>query len=72
MIVLPAIDLKDQNCVRLIKGAFDTVHTVAQSPLTAAQEFVDAGAKWLHVVDLDGAKTGTPHHARLILCANAR
>ena len=59
MIIEPAIDLKDQMCVRLKKGDFDTVHKVAEDPVATALAFRDAGAKWIHMVDLDGAKDGT-------------
>jgi len=58
MIILPAIDLKDGKCVRLYKGDFATVHQVAESPLATALEFRDAGAEYIHMVDLDGAKDG--------------
>ena len=58
MIVLPAIDLKDHQVVRLRKGEFDTVHRVAEDPLQTARAFAAAGAKYIHVVDLDGARSG--------------
>ncbi len=58
MIVLPAIDMKDGRCVRLQKGDFDTVHQVADGALETARRFADAGAKWVHMVDLDGARDG--------------
>lgn len=58
MILLPAIDLKDGRCVRLKKGAFDSVHQVADSALETAKRFADAGARWVHMVDLDGARNG--------------
>lgn len=60
MIILPAIDIKDGNCVRLFKGNFDTVEKVADNPLQTAVQFEESGAKWLHMVDLDGAKEGSP------------
>lgn len=56
MIILPAIDIKDGNCVRLFKGDYATVQKVAESPYIAAQGFADAGAEWMHMVDLDGAR----------------
>ena len=59
MILLPAIDMKDGRCVRLKKGDFDTVHQVASSALETASRFADAGAAWVHMVDLDGARDGT-------------
>ncbi len=58
MILLPAIDLKDGRCVRLRKGEFDTAHQVAASALDTARAFREAGAKWVHMVDLDGARNG--------------
>lgn len=59
MILEPAIDLKDGKVVRLRKGDFDTVHQVAEDPVTVAQAFAAAGAQVIHMVDLDGAKSGT-------------
>lgn len=58
MIILPAIDIKDGNCVRLFKGDFGTVEKVAENPLETALQFEKAGASYLHMVDLDGAKDG--------------
>lgn len=66
MIVLPAIDIKDGNCVRLFKGDYSTAHKVAESPYIAAQRFADAGATWMHMVDLDGAKDAKLVNADLI------
>ncbi len=60
MIILPAIDIKDGNCVRLFKGDFNTVEKVADDYLTTAKSFEQAGASWIHMVDLDGAKEGRP------------
>lgn len=59
MIILPAIDIKDGQCVRLTKGDFATVEKVAEDPLGTARRFEEAGAEWLHMVDLDGAKEGS-------------
>ena len=59
MIILPAIDIKDGQCVRLTKGDFATVEKVAEDPLITARSFRDAGAEWIHMVDLDGAKEGS-------------
>lgn len=56
MIILPAIDIKDGSCVRLLKGDFDTVEKVAEDPFQTAAGFEAAGAQYLHMVDLDGAK----------------
>ena len=58
MIVLPAIDLKDGACVRLVRGDFDTAHKVAEDALEVARAFYAAGARYIHMVDLDGALTG--------------
>ena len=58
MIIEPAIDLKDGKVVRLLKGDFGTVHKVAEDPIATAQAFAAAGAKYIHMVDLDGAKSG--------------
>lgn len=60
MIILPAIDIKDGNCVRLFKGKFETVHTVAQSPEDAALRWKTEGADFLHIVDLDGSLQKRP------------
>lgn len=66
MKLLPAIDLKDGKVVRLYKGAFDTVHQVADDPLTTARAFAAAGAEYIHMVDLDGAKDGTRKNAAIV------
>ncbi len=66
MIILPAIDIKDGNCVRLQKGVYSTAEKVAESPYKAASAFAQAGAKWLHMVDLDGAKDAKLINADLI------
>lgn len=56
MIIFPAIDLLDGKCVRLYKGGYDTNEVVAGNALDTALLFKEKGAKWLHTVDLDGAK----------------
>jgi len=66
MIVYPAIDLRHGKCVRLSQGRFDQVITYANDPLAVAREFAAAGAAWLHVVDLDGAKDGNAAQTDLI------
>lgn len=73
MYILPAIDLKDGRCVRLYKGDFDTVHQVAEDPLAVAAIFKAAGAEIMHVVDLDGAKSGERKNAPIVrsLCENS-
>jgi len=66
MIILPAIDIKDGNCVRLQRGDYATAHKVADSPYETAKRFKDAGAEWMHMVDLDGAKDAKLINADLI------
>ena len=67
MIILPAIDIKDGACVRLYKGDFSTVHKVAENAVDTAKSFAEQGAKWLHMVDLDGAKDGERKNSKVIL-----
>lgn len=66
MLIIPAIDLKDGQCVRLLKGEFDTVHKVAESAVETARGFLNAGAKLLHMVDLDGALAGEGKNRRVV------
>lgn len=56
MIILPAIDIQNGECVRLTKGDFETAERVAEDPIATALAFKEAGAEWIHMVDLDGAK----------------
>jgi phosphoribosylformimino-5-aminoimidazole carboxamide ribotide isomerase len=60
VIVYPAIDIRGGRCVRLIEGDFARETTYDADPASAARRWVDAGAEWLHVVDLDGAVEGAP------------
>jgi phosphoribosylformimino-5-aminoimidazole carboxamide ribotide isomerase len=62
MILLPAIDISGGRAVRLERGDFDRETVYADDPLEAARSFVEAGAKQLHVVDLDGARAGEPRN----------
>lgn len=66
MRLLPAIDLIDGQCVRLYQGDYAQVTTYASDPVEVARHWQEAGASWLHVVDLDGAKAGQPMNAALI------
>lgn len=66
MIIYPAIDLKDGTCVRLLKGDFATVHQVAENPVETALAFHAAGAEWIHMVDLDGAKDGVRKNGDIV------
>lgn len=58
--VYPAIDLKDGQCVRLFKGDMDAVTVYGDNPAEQAKSFADAGARYLHLVDLNGAVDGRP------------
>lgn len=58
MIIFPAIDLMDGKVVRLRQGRFDDVTVYSDDPVAVAKKWVNLGATWLHVVDLDGAQTG--------------
>ena len=60
MILFPAIDLKDGNCVRLIKGEMDQATVFNESPADQAKQFEDQGFEYLHIVDLNGAFAGEP------------
>ena len=60
MILFPAIDVRGGKAVRLRQGRFEDETVYADSPLEAARDWVQAGARYLHVVDLDGARTGEP------------
>jgi phosphoribosylformimino-5-aminoimidazole carboxamide ribotide isomerase len=60
MIILPAIDIKDGQCVRLYQGDYDRVTTYDEDPAKIAQRWQRSGASWLHIVDLDGASAGHP------------
>ena len=67
MIILPAIDIKDGNCVRLVKGDYGTAHKVAESYMDTARMFESCGAEWIHMVDLDGAKDATQQNRDIFL-----
>jgi phosphoribosylformimino-5-aminoimidazole carboxamide ribotide isomerase len=66
MLLMPAIDLRDGRCVRLLKGDFDQETRYAADPVVLARQYSDLGAGWLHIVDLDGAKRGEPVNLDLI------
>ena len=67
MIIFPAIDLMGGQCVRLVKGDYATASRVAEDPVETAQAFEAAGAEWIHLVDLDGAKAKQPRNRDTIL-----
>jgi phosphoribosylformimino-5-aminoimidazole carboxamide ribotide isomerase len=66
MIFLPAIDLKDGQCVRLIRGDMDKVTVFNDDAAAQARAFAEAGCQWLHVVDLNGAFAGRPVNAAAV------
>jgi len=66
MIVFPAIDIRDGRCVRLLKGEFDKETIYSYDPVGMALNWQSQGAKYLHVVDLDGARTGFPQNFEII------
>lgn len=71
MEIIPAIDLKNQQSVRLYQGDFEQTTLIADDPVTQAKQIEAAGLNRLHLVDLDGAKSGRPVNRRLIqqICA---
>ena len=66
MYLLPAVDILDGKAVRLSKGDYTAVTKYNDDPVAQAQEFEQLGATWLHVVDLNGAKSGIPENAEII------
>ena len=65
--IFPAIDIMDGGCVRLFKGDFNQRTNYDASPMEVAKSYAAAGAKWMHIVDLDGAKHGKTEQADLII-----
>ena len=74
MIFFPAIDLKDGQCVRLLRGEMDQATVFNDDPGAQARAFVDQGCEWIHVVDLNGAFAGEPVNADAVkgILENAR
>lgn len=72
MLIFPAIDLRDGRVVRLTEGDYDRMTVYSDNPVSVAAGFREAGATCLHVVDLDGAKDGSPKNREVIarLCAS--
>ncbi|MDH7498680.1 MAG: HisA/HisF-related TIM barrel protein, partial [Syntrophomonadaceae bacterium] len=66
MILLPAIDIRGGRCVRLEQGRLDRETVYADDPVATAEAFAAAGAEWLHVVDLDGAFSGSPCNLEVV------
>jgi phosphoribosylformimino-5-aminoimidazole carboxamide ribotide isomerase len=73
MILYPAIDLRAGRCVRLWQGAYERETVYGDDPVAVARGFAAAGARWLHVVDLDGARAGRPVQTDLVraICTGA-
>jgi phosphoribosylformimino-5-aminoimidazole carboxamide ribotide isomerase len=72
LILYPAIDIRDGRAVRLMQGDYDRETPYDDDPVVAARRWADGGARWLHVVDLDGARAGEPvnlEHVRRIVAA---
>lgn len=66
MVIYPAIDVKDGRCVRLVQGKFNDVTVYSDDPVEMAFKWEKLGAEYLHVVDLDGARTGEPQNTAII------
>lgn len=66
MLIIPAIDIKNGKCVRLIQGDFENEKVYSDNPVQIAKEFENDGVKMLHVIDLDGAKAGKPTNFDII------
>lgn len=66
MLLIPSIDLRGGRCVRLLKGEFHAETRYDLDPLELLGRYADAGVRWLHLVDLDGARDGTPGNQTLI------
>ncbi len=67
--IYPAIDMRDGKCVRLEQGDFDKQTIYGENPYEIAEEFAAAGASWIHMVDLDGAKEGSRKNAEHVIRA---
>jgi phosphoribosylformimino-5-aminoimidazole carboxamide ribotide isomerase len=65
--VYPAVDISGGRCVRLLQGRFGTETVYSDDPVKVALGFAKAGARWLHIVDLDAAKTGEPANREVVL-----
>jgi len=71
MIVIPAIDLKAGRCVRLLQGRFDQETVYGDDPAAMARRWAEAGAEWIHIVDLDGSVGRKPVNQEAILAIRA-
>jgi phosphoribosylformimino-5-aminoimidazole carboxamide ribotide isomerase len=66
LLLIPSIDLRGGHCVRLLKGEFHAETRYELDPRELLERYADAGVRWLHLVDLDGARDGTPGNRELI------
>ena len=66
MRIIPAIDLKDGKCVRLFKGDFDRTTEYSSDPAAVGRRFSQLAVEDLHIVDLDGARSGTQHNDEIV------
>ena len=66
MIVIPAIDLNDGKCVRLLQGDFSRSTVYSDDPVRMARTWQEKGAERLHIVDLDGSRLGSPRNRSVI------
>jgi phosphoribosylformimino-5-aminoimidazole carboxamide ribotide isomerase len=66
MLIIPAIDLRDGHCVRLVRGDFAQETNYDDDPVRVARHWAELGAPWIHVVDLDGARQGEPVQLDLV------
>lgn len=67
MIIFPAIDIKNGQCVRLYQGNFESAEQVSENYMETALKFKEEGAEWIHMVDLDGAKNACPENKEIFL-----
>ena len=67
MIIIPAIDILDKKCVRLAQGEYETAAEVSGDPVETAKYFAACGAEYIHMVDLNGAKQGSPQNAEIFI-----
>lgn len=72
MIILPAIDLRGGKAVRLVQGDYGQETVYGDDPVAIARQFAEQGAEWIHIVDLDGAKSGRPEEAHLTILREIR
>ncbi|HET6966513.1 MAG TPA: 1-(5-phosphoribosyl)-5-[(5-phosphoribosylamino)methylideneamino]imidazole-4-carboxamide isomerase [Acidimicrobiales bacterium] len=71
MDLYPAIDLRAGRCVRLVEGDFARETVYGDDPVAVAETFAEAGARWIHVVDLDAARTGNPVNRPVVAAISA-